>query len=97
MCAERYNQIHGGKDIKSRTIDKTRLDATSEITGYVLKVQSDGSLDFEAVIANLNDIGDVEVPTPSEGDRLRYDSGSGKWKNSKMEYVLEFRSYLLEG
>ena len=47
--AERYNQIHGGKDIKSRTVDKSRLDATSETIGFVLKVQADGSLEFEPV------------------------------------------------
>jgi len=93
---ERYTQINGGKDIKSRTIDKSRLDATSETLGYILKVQSDGSLDFEPVIANLNDIGDVEVPSPVEGDRLRYDSGSGTYKNSKMKYDSDFRAYLLE-
>ena len=93
---ERYNQIHGGKDIKSRTVDKTRLDATSETVGYILKVQADGSLDFEMVLEYLNDIGDVEVPAPSNGDRLRYNSVSGKWENSKMEYISEFRAYLLE-
>ena len=94
--AERYTQINGGKDIKSRTIDKSRLDATSETLGYVLKVQADGSLDFEAVLGNLNDILDVEVPAPSDGDRLRFDLASGKWKNSKMEYDSDFRAYLLE-
>jgi len=94
---ERYNPIHGGKDVKIKTVDKTRLTGDGEVVGYVLKVQADGSLDFEPVLAYLNDILDVEVPAPAEGDRLRYDSVSGKWKSSKMEYVSEFRSYLLEG
>jgi len=56
MCAERYNQIHGGKDIKSRTIDKTRLDATGVPEGWVLKVQADGSLDFEPVMIHDVDL-----------------------------------------
>lgn len=47
---ERYTQINGSKDIKSRTIDKTRLDATGVPKGYVLKVQADGSLSFEPVM-----------------------------------------------
>lgn len=93
---ERYNPIHGGKDVKIKTVDKTRLKADGETIGYVLKVQSDGSLDFEAVLENLNDIGDVEITSPSEGDRLSYDLGAGKWVNKGMIYVSEFRSYLLE-
>jgi hypothetical protein len=93
---ERYNQIHGGKDIHEKTVDKTRLTAQGEVVGYVLKVQADGSLEFEAIVENLNDLGDVEVPAPSDGDRLRYNSVSGKWENSKMEYISEFRAYLLE-
>ena len=96
MCAERYNPIHGGKDIKIKTVDKTRLTGQGEIVGYVLKVQADGTLEFEVVLEYLNDIGDVEVPAPSDGDRLRYDSASGKWKNSKMVYDNAFRAYLLE-
>lgn len=95
--SERYTQI-SGKDVRIKTVDKSRLDATLETTGYVLKVQADGSLDFEAVLSNvaLNDLSDVEVPAPADGDRLRYDSGTGKWKNSKMTYISEFRAYLLE-
>jgi len=48
--AERYNQLHGGKDIKEKTIDKTRLTAVGEQKGYVLKVQADGSVVFEPVM-----------------------------------------------
>lgn len=33
-------------------------------------------------INQLNDIGDVEVPTPNHGDVLTYDSNSGNWVNS---------------
>ena len=93
----RYNPIHGGQDIKSRTIDKSRLDASGITQGYVLKAKSDGSLGFEPVLEHLNDIGDVEVVAPADGDRLRYDAVSGKWKSSKMEYSSDFRCYLLEG
>ena len=48
--AERYTQIHGGKDIKLKTIDKSRIDATGETQGYVIKVQADGSVAFEPVM-----------------------------------------------
>lgn len=96
MCAERYNQIHGGKDIKPRTVDKSRLEATSETPGYVLKVQADGSLEFEPVLTYLNDILDVEITSVADNNRLAYDLVTGKWVNKKMIYSAEFRAYLLE-
>ena len=96
LAPEGYCEIIGGSQ-RSLLVDdmKNRLKADGEVVGYVLKVQIDGSLDFEPVVELLNDLGDVEVPAPSDGDRLRYDSGSGKWKNAKMEYISEFRAYLL--
>lgn len=94
--SERYVQIHGSQDVREKTVDKTRLIATGEIEGYVLKVQADGSLDFEPVIAYLDDIGDVEITDPSNGDRLFYEESTGKWINKKMTYEPAFRAYLLE-
>lgn len=31
------------------------------------------------MVASLDDIGDVDAPTPSDGDVLTYDSGTGRW------------------
>jgi len=93
---ERYQQIHGGKDVRIKTVDKTRIKADGETVGYVLRVQADGSVDFEPVVEILDDLGDVEITSPSEGDRLSYDEVAGKWVNKGMIYVSEFRSYLLE-
>ena len=93
---ERYNPIHGGKDIKIKTVDKTRFTGDGEVVGYVLKVQADGSLDFEPVVELLNDLEDVNAPAPSNSDRLAYNESTGKWVNKGMIYVSEFRSYLLE-
>ena len=92
---ERYTVIHGGKDIRLKTVDKTRLTGDGEIVSYVLKVQGDGTLDFEPVVEVLGDLSDVEFTSPEDGDRIRYDNVSGKWKNSKMAYVSEFRAYVL--
>lgn len=50
--SERYNQIHGGKDIKEKTIDETRIDATGKTPGYVLKVQADGSVAYEPLMTH---------------------------------------------
>jgi hypothetical protein len=48
--AERYQQIHGGKDIREKTIDETRLISSGVPEGWVLKVQADGSLAFQPVM-----------------------------------------------
>jgi len=53
---ERYNQIHGSNDIKAKTIDKSRLDATSEQKGYILKVQLDGSVAYEILMTQDLDL-----------------------------------------
>jgi len=91
---ERYTQIHGGKQIKPRTVDKSRLDATGETTSYVLKVQPDGSLDYEAI--STADIIDFNISSPNNGDRLFYDEATSKWVNKKMIYDSDYRAYLLE-
>ena len=53
---ERYNQIHGGKDVKIKTIDETRLDAQGKTQGYILKVQSDGSVAYEILMTQDLDL-----------------------------------------
>jgi hypothetical protein len=53
---ERYNQIHGGKDIKIKTIDETRLDGSGKNKGYILKVQSDGSVAYEILMTQDLDL-----------------------------------------
>lgn len=45
--ADRYTTIRT-ESIKDRSVKKGDLDATGETTGYVLTVQSDGSVDWEA-------------------------------------------------
>ena len=93
---ERYQQIHGGKDVKAKTVDKTRLTGQGETVGYVLKVQADGSLEFEPVLNYLNDILDVNITGVEDSDRLAYDLATGKWVNKKMIYDDLLRCYLLE-
>ena len=92
----RYSPIHGGQDIKDKTVDKSRLTASGEVVSYVLKVQADGSLDFEQVLENLNDIGDVDAPSPENGDIIKYNQSTGKYENRKLLYDSDFRAYLVE-
>jgi hypothetical protein len=54
--AERYNQVHGKNDIKVKTIDETRLNADGKTKGYILKVQSDGSVAYEILMAQDLDL-----------------------------------------
>ena len=53
---ERYTQLHGGKDVKIKTIDETRLDGSGKTRGYVLKVQSDGSVAYEVLMTQDLDL-----------------------------------------
>jgi hypothetical protein len=54
--AERYNQISGKNDIKVKTIDETRLDGSGKTKGYILKVQSDGSVAYEILMSQDLDL-----------------------------------------
>ena len=55
---ERNTRVRGTQVVE-RSIKKGDMDATGESTGFVLTVQSDGSVDWEAGIAsNLNTIND---------------------------------------
>lgn len=53
---ERYNTIHGGKDIKEKTIDETRLNAQGKTKGYILKVKADGSVAYEILMTQDLDL-----------------------------------------
>jgi hypothetical protein len=53
---ERCTQLHGGKDVKIKTIDETRLDGTGKSRGYVLKVQADGSVAYEILMTQDLDL-----------------------------------------
>jgi hypothetical protein len=53
---ERYNQIHGGKDIKEKTVDETRLNALGKTKGYILKVQEDGSVIYVPLMTHDPDL-----------------------------------------
>jgi hypothetical protein len=91
--AEDLNQIRGSTQIQPQTVDKTRLTGVGEVTGYVLKVQGDGSLDFESI--STSDILDFDITSPQEGDRLAYNFITGKWENRPMIYDSDLRAYLL--
>lgn len=52
------------------------------IPQVISSISPSGSGGGGTTINQLNDIGDVEVPTPSHGDVLAYDSNSGNWVNS---------------
>ena len=82
--------------VRYTRITKKQISGQGEAVGYVLKVQVDGSLEFEPVVEFLNDIGDVNVPSPSEGDRIAFDSATSKWVSKKMVYDSGYRAYLLE-
>lgn len=51
--------------------------------GDVLQTDGNGGLSFVAPMAagdiDLDDLGDVDVAGPTDGDFLRYDNGSGNW------------------
>ena len=49
---DRNTGIHG-KQIKDKTLTKVELDADGEVAGYVARVQSDGTVDWEANVANI--------------------------------------------
>jgi len=53
---ERYTQISGKNDIKEKTIDETRLNADGKTKGYILKVQSDGSVAYEILMTQDLDL-----------------------------------------
>lgn len=48
---ERYTQL-SGKDIKIKTIDETRINATGKTPGYILKVQSDGTVSYAPLMVH---------------------------------------------
>ena len=92
--AEQPIQIRGNTQIKTKTIDKSRLNADGETVGYILKAQLDGSMDFEPI--TTSDITDFDITSVVEGDRLAYNTATSKWENRSMRYDAEYRAYLLE-
>lgn len=60
---------------------------TGGTTGQVLRKKSDDDYDTEwsnggGGASALDDLTDVSIATPAEGDLLQYNSTSGKWENS---------------
>jgi len=49
-----------------------------------IKTDSQGRLYTVAVIDELDDIGDVNVPTPTDGHYFYWDSGAGEWKSKSV-------------
>ena len=45
-----------------------------------LKVDEDGSIHVVGYVDELDDIGDVNVPTPADDDLLYWDATAGKWQ-----------------
>ena len=46
-----------------------------------LRVDEDGSIHVVGYVDKLNDIGDVNVPAPGDGNVLYWDDAAGKWKD----------------
>lgn len=46
-----------------------------------LKVDSEGRVEILTTVAKLNDIGDVNVPTPGDDEVLYWDDDAGKWQS----------------
>lgn len=46
-----------------------------------LRVDADGSIHVVGYVDELDDIGDVNVPTPADDDLLYWDEAAGKWQD----------------
>ncbi len=65
-------------------IDVERTSGGASVTvgsGNITTVYNDGSdvVAVGGVIASLNDVGDVNVPSPADGEVLTWDGGGGEW------------------